>query len=181
MALERRSAPSGTLREMPSHEVPQAEAERRLAAAADRHREVVAAMKSVDRSAVSEEAAIRALARGVQLVAFTIRQAAASDVPLERIVELSGWDGELVRATIGEGAEARMVARVMPEGVDPQAVAQASASFEATARVEAVLRAILADVDDAAWSPAGADLDDLADRLESLWRSWRQALGRHGA
>ena len=138
-------------------------------------------MKSVDRSAVSEEAAIRALARGVQLVAFTLRQAAAAGVPLERLVELSAWDEELVRATLGQGPQARMVARVTPEGVDPQAVAQASASFEATARVEAVLRAILADVGDAAWSPAGADLDDLADRIESLWRSWRQALGRQGA
>jgi len=156
------------------------ESERQLAAAADRHREVVAAMKSVDRSAVSEEAAIRALGRGVQLVAFTLRRAAAAGVPFERLVALSGWDDELVRATLGQGAHAPVVARVTPEGVDPHAVAQAAASFEGTARVEAVLRAILADVGDAAWSPAGADLDDLADRLESLWRSWRQALGRQG-
>lgn len=157
------------------------ETERQLAAAADRHREVMAAMKPVDRSAVSEDAAIRALARGVQLVAFTLRQAAAAGVPLERLVELSGWDEELVRATLGPGAHAPVVARVTPEGVDPQAVAQAAASFEGTARVEALLRAILADIGDAAWSPAGADLDDLADRMESVWRSWRQALGRPGA
>jgi len=37
---------------------------------------------------------------------------------------------------------------------------------------------ILADVDDPAWSPAAADLDDLCERLETAWRSWRQGLGR---
>jgi hypothetical protein len=37
---------------------------------------------------------------------------------------------------------------------------------------------ILADVGDSAWSPAGADLDDLCERLETAWRSWRQGLGR---
>jgi hypothetical protein len=65
--------------------------------------------------------------------------------------------------------------------LDANAVAQAAASFEATSRVEAVLRTILADVGDDAWSPAGADLDDLADRVEAVWRSWRQGLGRKDA
>jgi hypothetical protein len=39
---------------------------------------------------------------------------------------------------------------------------------------------VLADVEDETWSPAPADLDELYDRLETEWRSWRQGLGRQG-
>src|SRR4051812_50172865 len=111
------------------------ESERQLAAAADRHREVVAAMKSVDRSAVSEEAAIRALGRGVQLVAFTLRRAAAAGVPFERLVAVSGWGDELGRATPGPGAHAPGGARVAPGGGDPHAGGPAAGGFEGTAPV----------------------------------------------
>jgi hypothetical protein len=72
------------------------------------------------------------------------------------------------------------VARITPEGLDPDAIAQAASSFEATARLDALLASILADVGDPAWSPAAADLDDLCERVETAWRTWRQGLGRRG-
>ena len=166
---------------MPAPDARAVEAERQLAAAADRHREVLAAVQADDGSTVSREAATRALARGVRLVAFTLARAAEAGVPFERLVELSGLDEGLVRETLERGVETTVVARMTPAGLDANAVAQAAASFDATARVEALLRTILADIADARWSPAGADLDDLADRVEAVWRSWRQGLGRQGA
>jgi hypothetical protein len=163
---------------MPSSELSPAEAERQLAAAAQRHDEVVAAMEVGGRPEVARLAATRALARGVQLVCFTLERAAAAGVPLPRLVELTGWDEDLVRESLGRGPEPEIVARIAPEGVDAHAVAQAAASFEATVHLEALLDSIRADVGDSSWSPAAADLDDLCDRLESTWRSWRQGLGR---
>jgi hypothetical protein len=155
-----------------------AEAERQLAAAAERHAEFVASIQLGGRSPSSQQTATRALARGVQLVSFTLSRAAASGVPFARLVELTGWDEELVRETLGRGPEPPVVARLTPEGLDPDAVAQAAASFEATARLDALTASILADVGDPAWSPAAADLDELCERLETAWRSWRQGLGR---
>ena len=46
--------------------------------------------------------------------------------------------------------------------------------------MRALLDGMLADVNRDAWSPAAADLDDLRERLETVWRSWRGALGRPG-
>jgi hypothetical protein len=155
-----------------------AEAERQLAAAAERHAEVVASIQVSGRSPSSQQTATRALARGVQLVWFTLSRAAASGVPFERLVELTGWDEELVREALGRSPEPLVVARLTPEGLDPDAVAQATSSFEATARLDALMASILADVGDPAWSPAAADLDELCERLETAWRSWRQSLGR---
>jgi hypothetical protein len=63
-----------------------------------------------------------------------------------------------------------------PEGPDPGAVAQAAASVEATARLQALTQRILADVGNDAWSRPPADLVDLHKRLDGEWRSWRQAL-----
>jgi hypothetical protein len=60
-------------------------------------------------------------------------------------------------------------------------VAQATASFEASVRVGAVVQAIMADIEDRSWSPASAELDDLAERLGDVWRQWRQDLGRRDA
>jgi len=112
------------------------------------------------------------------LVWFTLSRAAAAGVPHERLVELTGWDEALVREALGSGPRPPIVARLTPEGLDPDAVAQAASSFEATARLDALVASILADVGDPGWSPAAADLDDLCERLETAWRSWRQALGR---
>jgi hypothetical protein len=155
-----------------------AEAERQLGAAAERHAEVVASIRLGARSPSSEQTATRALARGVQLVSFALGRAAAAGVPFERLVELTGWEEPLVRDALEHGPEPPVVARITPEGLDPDAVAQAASSFEATARLDALLASIMADVGDPAWSPAAADLDELCERLETAWRSWRQGLGR---
>jgi hypothetical protein len=163
---------------MPSREPTAAEAERQLAAAAERHSEVVASIQVGGRSPSSQQTAARALARGVQLVSFTLARAAAAGVPFERLVELTGWEEPLVREALERGPEPPFIARVTPEGLDPDTVAQAASSFEATSRLDALVASILTDVSDPAWSPAAADLDDLCERLETAWRSWRQGLGR---
>jgi hypothetical protein len=163
---------------MSSPELTAAEAERQLAAAAERHAEVVASIQISGRSPSAQQTATRSLARGVQLVWFTLSRAAAAGVPFERLVELTGWDEELVREALGRGPEPLVVARLTPEGLDPNAVAQAASSFEATVRLDALMASILADVGDPAWSLAAADLDDLCERLDTAWRSWRQSLGR---
>jgi hypothetical protein len=157
------------------------EAERQLAAAAERHRERVAAVAVAGRPDQGRHAAATALARGVQLMAFTLTRAAAVGVPRERLVELTGGDAALVDDVLDRGPDQSVMERLTPGGVDARAVAQAAASFEASVRVSAVVQTIMADVEDASWSPAAADLDDLADRLGDVWRQWRQALGRRDA
>jgi hypothetical protein len=163
---------------MSSREPTAAEAERQLAAAAERHAEVFASIQVAGRSPSGRQTDTRALARGVQLVWFTLSRAAAAGVPFERLVELTGWDESLVREALARRPEPHDVARLTPEGLDPDAVAQAASSFEATTRLDALVASILADVGDPAWSPAAADLDDLCERLETAWRSWRHGLGR---
>jgi hypothetical protein len=74
------------------------------------------------------------------------------------------------------------VARLAPAGADAHAVAQEAAAFEAITRLRDLTQRVLADVDGeaaASPAPAPADLDDLHDRLETAWRSWRQGLARH--
>lgn len=63
-----------------------------------------------------------------------------------------------------------------PAGLDAGAVAQAAASVEAPARLQALPQRILADVGNDARSRTPADLVDLHDRLYREWRSWRQPL-----
>ena len=70
------------------------------------------------------------------------------------------------------------MARLAPAEVDPGAVAQAAAAIEAATRVHDLMHRIHDDVDDEDWTPAPADLDDLHDGLETVWRAWRQRLGR---
>jgi hypothetical protein len=71
---------------------------------------------------------------------------------------------------------AEFVSRVRPQ-VDAVAVARA-ASADASQRLHELAGAILADVDDEQWSPAAADLDELHERLETVWRAWRAGLRR---
>jgi hypothetical protein len=154
------------------------EAERQLAAAAERHREVVASMQELGRPEAGQHVAVKAVGRAVHLVTFALRHAAESGVPVERLAELTGWEPQLVNEALARAPEPSFVARLAPPGLDPAAVARAAASVEATARLQALTQRILADVGSDAWSPAPADLVDLHERLDSEWRSWRHALGR---
>ena len=159
-----------------------AEAERQLAAAADRHREAVASMQEPGRSESSQRVAAKSVGRAVHLVSFALRGAAAAGVPFERLVELTGWEPDLVREGLERPAPAlRVAARLAPEGVDARAVAEAAATFEAIRRIEELTQRVLADLaldaDVVARSPHAAhDLDDLHDALETAWQTWRERL-----
>jgi hypothetical protein len=160
-----------------------AEAERQLAAATARHREAVASTQELGRPETGQHVSIKSVGRAVHLVSFTLRRAADAGVPFERLVELTGWEPDLVREGLERVPEPRVMARLAPAGVDPGAVAQAAAAFEATTRLRELTQCVLADVDldltvEAPLALAAADLQDLHDRLETAWREWRQALGR---
>jgi hypothetical protein len=154
-----------------------AEAERQLAAAVARHREVVASMQELGRPEAGQHVAVKSVGRAVQLVSFSLKHAAALGIPFERLVELTGWEPVLVR----EGLERAVpdpwfMARLAPAGADARAVADAAASFEAIARLQALMQRVLADVDGEAEEkplPSPADVEDLYDRLEAAWHSWR--------
>ena len=156
---------------------PRPEAERQLAAAVERHREVLASMQELGRPETSQHVAVKAVGRAVHLVSFALRHATECGVPLDRLVELTGWEPELVSEAVARAPDPlrppapHFVAQLAPAGLDPSAVAQAAASAEATADLKELTRRILTDVD--AWSQAPADLVDLHDRLNSEWRSWR--------
>jgi hypothetical protein len=154
------------------------EAERQLTAAVERHREAVASMRELGRPESGQHVAIKAVGRAVQLVVFALRHAAECGVPLERLMELTGWEKQLVDEALARTPDPRFIARLAPAGLDPDAVARAAAGIEATTRLQALTQRIFADVGDEAWSPAAADLADLHDRLDREWRSWREALGR---
>jgi hypothetical protein len=157
-----------------------AEAERQLAASAERHREVVASMQELGRPEAGQHVAVKSVGRDVHLVSFALRRAAEAHVPFERLVELSGWEPDLVREGLERAVpNPQFVARLAPLGIDADAVAQAAAVFEAITRLHDLTERVIADVDDEAetWPPpAPADLDDLNSRLETAWRSWRQEL-----
>lgn len=166
--------PTGALGPLHSSEGATPEAERQLAAAAERHREVLASMQELGRPEAGQHVAVKAVGRAVHLVTFALRHAAESGVPIERLVELTGWEPRLVNEALAPGPEPSLVARLAPAGLDPDAVAHAAASIEATARLQALTQRIVADVEDAAWSPGPAELADLHDRLDRAWRAWRQ-------
>jgi hypothetical protein len=157
------------------------EAERQVLEAGNRYREVVASMQAGGRPEAGQRAAVKAVGRSLQLVAFVLKRAAAIGITVERLAELTGWDAELVRQALERRPEPALVARVSPPGVDPAAVAQAAASFEAEQRLRGLVDEMLADLEDDAWSPAAADLDDLREQLESVWQRWRRSLGRESS
>ncbi len=165
-----------------SPERSRAEAERQLVATIERHREIVASMQELGRPEAGQHVAVKSVGRAVQLVSFALKRAAAVGLPFERLVELTGWAPDLVREGLERAVpEPWFVAQLVPARADARAVAQAAARFEVTTRLQGLTQRVLADVDDEAWSPAPAALDDLYDRLESAWRSWRQGLGRQEA
>jgi len=166
-----------------SSEGSRAEAERQLAAAAERHREAVASMQELGRPEAGQSVAIKVVGRAVHLVSFALRRAAEAGVSFERLVELTGWEPDLVREGLERPVpEPRVVARLAPAGVDARAVAQAAATFEAIRCLRELTQRVLADVEpvvgDARPPLAPAQVDDLHDRFETAWRSWRQALGQ---
>jgi hypothetical protein len=164
-----------------SSERSRAEAERQLSAAAERHREVLASMQQLGRPEAGQHVAVKAVGRGVQLVSFALKRAAEVGVPFERLVELTGWEPDLVREGLERAVpEPWFVARLAPPGVDARAVAQAAAAFDALARLQDFTQRVLADLDreaGASSSPASVDLNDLHDRWETAWRSWCEGLG----
>jgi hypothetical protein len=159
------------------------EAEHQLAAAVERHREVLASMRELGRPESGQHVAVKAVGRAVHLVSFALRHAAECGVPLKRLVELTGWEPDLVSEALARAPDPMrppaptFVARLAPAELDPGAVADATASVEASARLHALTQRILADVGNDAWSRAPADLADLHERLDGEWRSWREALG----
>ena len=154
------------------------ELERQLSAAAERHREVVAAMQEPGRPEAGQHVAVKAVGRAVQLVVFALRHAAENGVPVERLIELTGWESRLIEGALARAPEPSLVARLAPAGLDSVAVARIAASIEAIARLQALTQRILAEVADEAWSPEPADLAELHGRLDGEWRSWSRALGR---
>ncbi len=173
---------------MPVSEVSRAEAERQLAAAVERHREAVTSIQELGRPDAGQRVAIKVLGRAVELVSYALRGAAAAGVAFERLVELTGWEPDLVREGLERAVpEPRVVARLAPAGFDAGAVAQAAASFEAVRRLRELTQRILDDVDLDASVNAGApsllapaDVEELHDGLQTAWRSWRQELGTAG-
>ena len=165
-----------------SSEGSRAEAERQLEAAAARHREVVASMLESGRPEAGQHVAVKSVGRAVHLVSFALKRAAEAGVRFERLVELTGWEPDLVREGLDRAVpEPWFMARLAPPGADARAVAEAAAAFEALARLRALTQRVLADVDaeaDEQSLPAPADLDDLHNRLEAAWRSWRDGLQR---
>ena len=165
-----------------SSERSRAEAERQLSASAERHREMLASMQQPGRPEAGQRVAVKAVGRAVALVSFALKRAAEIGVPFERLVELTGWEPDLVREALERAVpEPWFVARLAPPGVDVRAVAQAAAVFDALARLQDLTQRVLADLDPeaGAFPPAApADLDDLRDRWELAWRSWREQLTR---
>lgn len=153
------------------------EAERQLIAAVARHREAVAALERGGRSAASESTAAGAVARGAALIAYTLRRADAAGVAVERMADFCDWQPDVIREALAQGPEP-VLSRALPHDADPETVSRAAETLDAMARIDQLLRRISADLIDAAWSPAPAELGDLRDRLEQQWHGWRRAQGR---
>ena len=160
------------------------EAERQLAAAIERHREVTTSMHELGRSEAGQHVAVKAVGRAVQLVSFALERAAGAGVPFERLVELTGWEPDLVREGLELPVpELRFVARLAPAAPDPRAIARAAAAFEVIRRLQELTQHLLADVDEAADTPLSAnptELDRLHEQAEAAWRAWRHDLGHEG-
>src|SRR3954452_14846272 len=100
-----------------------AEVERQLAASAERHREVVASMHESGRPAAGQHVAVKSVARAVQLVSFALKRADAAGVPFERLVELTGWEPDLVREGLAHTEpQPWFMARLAPAAIDARAV-----------------------------------------------------------
>src|SRR3954463_11671283 len=100
-----------------SPESSRAEAERQLVASAERHREVVASMQELGRPEAGQHVSVKGVPGAAHVVCFALRRAAKAGVPFERLVELTGWESELVREGLERGApQPRVLPRVAPAG-----------------------------------------------------------------
>src|SRR3954470_772954 len=90
------------------------EAERQLEAVAERHRDAVSSMAQPGRPEAGQYVAIKVVGRAVGAVSFALRRADEAGVPLERLVELTGWEPDLVRAALEQPVPAARV--VAPAG-----------------------------------------------------------------
>ena len=152
------------------------EAERQLAAAAERHREVLASMQELGRPETGQHVAVKAVDRAVRLVCFALRRGAEAGIPESRLVELTGWEPALVAQGIAEIDEPRFVARLVPAGLDRGEIEETAAGVKATARLSELTREILDHVlDEDAGAPGIRDLDELHRRLDATWNEWRAA------
>jgi hypothetical protein len=147
------------------------EAERQLAAAAERHREMLVSMQELGRPEAGQHVAVKAADRAVRLVCFALRRAAEAGIGEERLAELTGWEQTLVAEGLEQVDEPRFVARLVPAEVDYRHVTQAAAGVRATTRLHDLALEILDDV--LARSPSADELDELHHRLAAQWTDWR--------
>ena len=162
---------------------PGAEAERQLAAAAERHREVLASMQELGRPETGQHVAVKAVDRAVRLVCFALRRGAEAGIPEQRLVELTGWEPALVAQGLAEIDEPRFVARLVPAGLDGDEIAKTATGVRATARLSELTREILDHVldDGSAGAPSPRDVDELHTRLATTWTDWRARAGAAAA
>jgi hypothetical protein len=152
------------------------EVERQLAAAAARHREMLASMQELGRPEAGQHVAVKAVDRAVRLVCFSLRRGADAGVPVERLAELTGWDESLVIVGLAKADEPEFVARLVPAGLDADIVARTAAGVKASVRLHALTDAIATDaLEGGSSAPDPEALDDLHDRLDAQWREWRGA------
>ena len=100
---------------------------------------------------------------------------------MDRLVELTGWDPELVDEAVARAPDplrppaSQFVARLAPAGLDPGACDHTSTS--ARIRFVSSCSRAVASALAAACATAPAGLVDLHERLERDWRSWREVRG----
>ena len=103
-------------------------------------------MEQPGRPEAGQYVAAKSVGRAVHLVAFALRHAAESGVPFERLVELTGWEPDLVRAGLQRPVpEPLVVARFGPRALDAGAVAEAAAASRQSG-VSKTSRNVLADI-----------------------------------
>ena len=155
-----------------------AEAERRLVAAAERHRKVLNWMQEPGRPDAGQVLALKAVDHAVRLVCFALRRGAAAGIPEERLVELTGWDPALVAQGLEQRDEERFVARLVPSGLDRAEIARTAAGVRATAEIHHLADEILDHMlDDRAGAPSPSDLEELHRSLTATWTDWRARSG----
>ena len=161
---------------------PAAEAERQLAAAAERHREVLASMQELGRPEAGQHVAVKAVDRAVRLVCFALRRGAQAGIPEQRLVELTGWDPALVAQGLEQHDEPRFVARLVPSGLDREEIARTAAGVRATAQIHDLAEEILDHMlDERAGAPSPSDLEELHRSLAATWTEWRARSGSDAA